>query len=183
MSNLKPLFENTMIVLSLQHMCFIATVSVATSQNTFNATTPTEIFGHSQKNFWTASFGILANTLLVMLLTETLWHQPSVKSIEIIDIECVLLSFFSENFVSTKFHSWSNSTWPTYKGTWRHDSWPSTHSIYLLFLWSNQSESPLEESYQWVNEYIHFFLALPGWIFKSFSVGKIRKWVLQVCKM
>ena len=52
-----------MIALSLQHMCFMVTVSVATSQNTFSATTPTEIFGYSQKNFWTASSGILANTL------------------------------------------------------------------------------------------------------------------------
>ena len=71
MSNLKPLFENTMIALSLQHMCFIATVSVATSQNTFNATSPTEIFGHSQKNFWTASFGILANNLRVSYAYDT----------------------------------------------------------------------------------------------------------------
>ena len=40
-----------MIALSPQHMCFIATVSVATTQNTFSATTPTKKFGHFQKMF------------------------------------------------------------------------------------------------------------------------------------
>ena len=68
-----------MIALSLQHMRFIATVSVATSQNTFSATMPTDIFGHSQKNFWTASFGILANTLHQVL--TSIFPQCRDKSI------------------------------------------------------------------------------------------------------
>ena len=42
------------------------------------------------------------------LTTAQVWPGAFVHSIEIIDIECVLLSFFSENFVSTK--------WRIYKG-------------------------------------------------------------------
>ena len=55
MNNSKPLFKNTMIALSLQHVCFIATVSVAKSQNTFSATTLTEMFGYTRKNLTTCS--------------------------------------------------------------------------------------------------------------------------------